>query len=108
MKIMQEDWITHELFVCECKDASHMLVLYQDTYKDDTWPPTVEIQLHLNDYLPIWKRAWRAIQYVLGVRSRRCEFDSFMLEQKDIPRMINELQGAYNVWKAWNEGEKEG
>lgn len=75
-----------EYMECKCMSTEHILKFYLDT-KD------VELCLdvHLANWLPWYKRAWRAVKYVLGYKSKYGDFDSIILKDEDINKLMDLL-----------------
>lgn len=84
-----------ELFICDCSDASHQMILQLYDFGKggkELWRPAntnceLSMNVYLNSYLGFWKRLWLAIRYTFGYRSKYGEFDVVSLRYEDIPRM---------------------
>jgi hypothetical protein len=68
---------------CEC--ASFIL----DKENKELW-----LEIHLNTYLPWWKRVWSAIKYIFGHKSEYGHFDCWMMRPDDANKII-ELMEEY-------------
>jgi hypothetical protein len=68
--------IEHQLFVCECNDPGHQLIVTKFTYRDITdyennYIETNDISLTIGliHDLPFFKRIWVALRYLFKLRS---------------------------------------
>ena len=74
-----------ELFISECGDPSHQLIISAD--KETTEGPCAFISVHLNREHNIFKRIWYAIKYVFGARSIYGDFDEIIINPNDADRL---------------------
>lgn len=81
-----------ELFViCSCGDMDHMFVL--TCYPEDE-PPELVLSIHLNPHRPWYRRIWRAITYIFGVRSKYGDFDEVLIDDRKKVRELGEFVNA--------------
>lgn len=80
----------NELFICKCHNVEHQLIF---SYNKD-WEE-VFVSVHLVPESNIFKRIWKALQYVFGHRSVYGHFDEFILEKDDaekLQQVVNHLK----------------
>lgn len=80
----------NELFICQCYNIEHQLVF---SYNKD-WEE-VFVSVHLVPERNIFKRIWKALQYVFGHRSIYGHFDEFIFKKDDADRLqqiVNHLK----------------
>ena len=76
--------MNHELFVCECGDVSHSMVV---SYVDDPEWPDVYLSVHLS-YGNLWERIVTALKYVFSrKKSIYGDFDEIILRPSDADRL---------------------
>jgi len=75
-----------EYFECACFSADHTLRFGYDPDYGDLW-----LEVHLR-HDPWYKRIWHAIKHVFGYKCIYGCFDSWLMDEKDIDRMISMLQ----------------
>ena len=74
-----------ELFVCECGDVSHQLILSTlETEKDEK--RVVYAAFHLDNY-GFLNRVKAATRYLLGINRRDGDFDNLLFKREDIGRL---------------------
>lgn len=86
------------LFVCDCEDVSHQMIISFD--EDPSFNDFLFLQIHLSD-IGIWKRLLYSIKYIMGKRSR---FNSgawaeILLDKEKTAKLIQTLQNYYEVMK---------
>lgn len=72
-----------ELLTCKCGDPSHQMVI---GYNHDEFEE-VYLSVHLVREGNIFKRIWRALKYVFGMRSIYGDFDEIILSPLDAPKL---------------------
>lgn len=80
----------NELFICQCHNTEHQLVFSYD--KD--WEE-VFVSVHLIPESNIFKRIWKALQYIFGHRSIYGHFDEFIFQKDDaekLQQVVNHLK----------------
>ena|ERR1700748_1755103 len=82
-------YVSHELFVCDCSEVSHQIILTTWDFKDGS--PSLELSIKNNIYLPFYKRAWQAIKYVLKIENRS-EYDVVLLNNLEVVRLKESLE----------------
>lgn len=70
----------HETFYCECENPEHMFRIKAGA--DGKAYHALEFSVHLNHYLPWYKRVWLALKYVFRVGDDH--FDTVMLDVRDV------------------------
>ncbi len=99
MKNEQRDKIVQELFVCDCGDIHHQMVVTIDT--DPDWRMAC-VEVKLNRNLPFWKRICVAFRYLFGKKpSIYGDFDEIILSYKDADR----LQKIVDILRTMNNPE---
>jgi hypothetical protein len=68
---------------CECASSEHAIVFVLDKENKELW-----LEIHLNTYLPWWKRVWSAIKYIFGYKSEYGHFDCWMMRPDDANKII--------------------
>lgn len=76
-----------ELFLCQCNDVSHQLIL---STIDDTNPRTVYCSFHLDNY-GVWNRIKSAVLYLIGVNRKDGDFDCMLINPEDSERLSSFL-----------------
>ena len=75
-----------EYFECACYSDEHLIVLHYDPVEGDMW-----LDVHLsNDRW--YHRIWQAIKHVFGYKCKYGCFDTWMLNEEHVDRMIEMLQ----------------
>ena len=69
-----------KLFVCSCNSIEHQLIM---TYFTDENSSDVYCSVHLKPEPNVFKRIWKAAQYVFGHRSNYGDFDEFIFKSSD-------------------------
>ncbi len=70
------------LFICNCNNVEHQLIFsYWENEK------VVYCNVHLKPERNVFKRIWRALQYIVGHRSVYGDFDEFIFNTKDAERL---------------------
>ena len=75
---------------CVCETLTHGI-----RFSRDPDFGTVEVAVHLGDWLPFHKRAWLAVKYVFRfTHANNYQYDCAILKQEDVPRLIALLEQA--------------
>jgi len=94
-------------FECECHSPEH--VMHWFLLADLEWPE-VYATFMLDPEHNIFKRAWKAVKYVFGYRSKFGHFDEFCLQLGDADRLIGVLEEfkrlAPDSMKDWGHFEQ--
>lgn len=83
MKKKEENEVK-ELFICECSDIEHQIIM---SYDKDEDIPMVFCSIHLIPEWNIFKRIRDAVRYVFGHRSAYGDFEEFIFRTKDADRL---------------------
>ena len=86
----------NSLFVCDCGDVSHqMIICFAD---DPDFNDTIFLEIHLTD-IGFWRRLKYSIQYLLGKKSRYNggAFSEVLLNKEKTASLIEALQKHYEV-----------
>lgn len=75
---------------CACDSAEHTLRFTLDVVDNEFAEIYVEVQL--NQYLPWYKRVYRAVQYIFGYECKYGHFDTTILNNKNIPQLKDILE----------------
>lgn len=78
-----ENMDTTELFLCQCHNVSHQLIL---STIDGTNPRTVYCSFHLDNY-GLWNRIKSAILYLVGKDRKNGDFDGMLIKPEDSERL---------------------
>jgi hypothetical protein len=84
------------LFVCDCGDVSHQMIISFDD--DPDFNDTIFLEIHLTD-IGFWRRLKYSIQYLLGKKSRYNGggFSEVLLNKEKTALLIEALQKHYEV-----------
>ena len=74
--------------ICDCGDVDHMFVL---SYYPEDEPPLLILSAHLNPSRPWYRRIWRAVTYIFGVRSKYGDFDEVLIDDRKKVRELEEF-----------------
>lgn len=69
-------------FDCACADYAHSIRFVYDP--DDA---ELHLEVHLNNYLPWYRRIWPAIKHVLGMQVKWGHYDVTLLKEEDYVRL---------------------
>lgn len=81
--------VSHELFVCDCADISHQIVLTTWNFGDGS--PTLDLTVKLNIYRPWYQRIFIAIKYLFKFHTEY-QFDTVLLNSSNIDRIQKSLE----------------
>jgi len=84
-------------FECRCGSNEHTL---QFTY--DKEDHEIYTSVFLNDWLPWYKRIYRAVKYVLGYKCQYGHWDCWIMDENDIDR-FREMMDRFEI-----DNEKDG
>lgn len=86
------------LFVCDCEDVSHQMIISFD--EDPIFNDMIFIHVHLSN-VGIWKRLLYSIKYIMGKRSRfnGGAWGEILLNKEKTAKLIQTLQKHYEVMK---------
>lgn len=88
----------NSLFVCQCEDVNHQLIVSYDP--DPIFDDIIFVHIHLTD-TGFWNRIKYAFQYVIGKRSRfgAGAWAEVLLDKKRTFDLITTLQKHYEEMK---------
>ncbi len=86
---MSNEYVIHELFVCNCEDISHQLILTTWDFKDGDI--TLDLSIRSNIFLPFYRRIWISIKYILGIQCNN-GFDTVILKHDDVLKLQKSLE----------------
>lgn len=72
-------------FECACHSDEHTLVI---TLDEDDDGPEIYTSVFLTDWPCFWKRAYEAVRYVFGHKSKFGHFDTFTFRPRDVREMM--------------------
>lgn len=116
-KILIDNMDRTELFLCQCHDVSHQLIL---STIDDADPRTVYCSFHLDNY-GLWNRIKTAFLYLIGKERKDGDFDCMLIRPEDAERLssfldyfddkpcepaFNELSNTKQVYEEKNAGRR--
>lgn len=81
-------YVNHELFVCDCEDVSHQVVLNTWDFKDGS--PMLDLTVKLNIFRPWYERIFIAIKYIFKFNTQN-QFDTMILNNENITRFQKSL-----------------
>lgn len=73
----------HELFLCDCKDPEHQLIISYDTLVDDYYWEEMYVTVHL-PRVSLWRRCVYAVRYICGWRSSTGAFTEMVLRDTQV------------------------
>lgn len=82
------NYTEHEIFVCDCSEISHQLVLTTWNFNDGSHELTASIKLNI--FQPWYKRILIAFKYLFKTNSQN-QFDSILLDDLNINKLQNSL-----------------
>jgi len=75
-----------EYMECRCMSTEHIVKFHLDLDDGDLC-----LDFHLSNYQNWYKRAWVAIKYVFGYKSKYGDFDEIILKDEDVDRLMELL-----------------
>lgn len=86
---------SYSLFVCDCADIEHQLVIQFDPEED--FNDSIILSIHLSE-VSLLKRIYYGIRYILGKKSRfnHGAFAEVLLNKDKTKRLIELLQFHYS------------
>lgn len=90
-----EEEIKKEYFECSCFSEEHTLRFTLYPAEEDS-PPDLFTSVFLNQHRGFFRRLWIAFRYLFGYKCRYGHWDCFLLNPKDVDRMILLLQAYKN------------
>ena len=88
-------------FDCVCDSDEHVFVVRMDREEGEMYT-----SVHLNGYLPWYKRAWYALRYVFGYHCRYGHWDCVLLDEVRATKLRDTCDKALVVMKQHREQEK--
>lgn len=85
---MFEEIEKSKYFECSCSSPEHTLIF---NYLKDSTCHEVYTTTFLGD-VSFWNRLKNAFKYILGYKCKYGHFDCFILQEKDLNKLINLLQ----------------
>ena len=86
-----------EHFECVCHSDEHRLTFQIDDDIEKGWKPEFYTSLFLADHNNLFKRTWTALKYIFGYKCRYGHWENFIMNEKDIDRMLTVLQNYKKV-----------
>jgi len=81
-----ENNLVREIFVCECHSLDHQFAIWYDDELNQ-----INIEPHLSTNKNFLKRIAHGIKYMFGYKSRYGDWDSTIINNDDIPKLIKYL-----------------
>jgi hypothetical protein len=81
----------NDLFICDCEDIEHQLVVSSDVEEKE-----LIFSIHLSQYQNFLQRILVAIKYVFGKKSKYGAWDVIILNEKKIIRLKEILERKIN------------
>ena len=75
-----------EYIECSCQSSEHLIKFHLDEDDGDIF-----LDFHLASWLPWYGRVWHAFKYIFGYQSKYGAFDSFLLKNEDVDRILKLL-----------------
>lgn len=93
---MMQNTLENTLFVCQCCDIHHQLVLSYDS--DPEFNDSIIVHVHLSD-VGFFKRLKYAVGYLFGQKSKFCygAFSEVLLDKSTTKKLIDKLQEHYKT-----------
>lgn len=88
-------YVTHEIFVCDCENINHQIILTTLNFKGDV---SLEFSIKLNNFQPWYKRIFIAIKYLFKLEDKD-EFGSVLLDDANILKLQNSLESFKELQK---------
>ena len=82
-------YIEREVFHCVCCSPSHHFFIWESI--EDGIVDDICIEVHLDNFMPFYKRLWTAIKYLFKKIPRGC-YDEILLEKPEVQKLIKVLQ----------------
>jgi hypothetical protein len=86
-----------EHFECACYSDEHRLTFQIDDDIKDGWKPEFYTSIFLSEQNNLFKRIWTALKYTFGYKCRYGHWENFIMNEKDIDRMLTVLQNYKKV-----------
>ena len=87
----------NKLFICSCNSVEHQLIT---TYFTEEKGGYVYCSVHLKPESNVFKRIWKAVQYMFGHRSNYGDFDEFIFKPEDADSLQQVVDYLKNNSKA--------
>lgn len=88
----------HEIFVCDCQEISHQLVLSYDEeniiepHATYSYPVSLDVSVKLNIHLSFFKRIWTGIKYIFKFGENAYDFDTVILSDLQVKKLNESLE----------------
>jgi len=76
-----------EYMECACGSTEHLMKFHIDLDDGDLC-----LDVHLANWLPWYKRLYRAIKYLFGYKSKYGDFDNIIMKDEDVDRLLELLK----------------
>jgi len=97
LNLRNETILKVEHFECICYSDEHRLTFQIDDDIKNGWKPEFYTSVFLAEHSDIFKRIWTAIKYIFGYKCRYGHWENFIMNEKDIDRMLTVLQNYKKV-----------
>jgi hypothetical protein len=101
--IAKDHIVRTALFVCDCQDIAHNIILqlcdFNNYYKPHkVHPSNIELCVYtqLNSRFSFFGRIWQSIKYICGYNSFYGHYDSMLIQERDIHR-IYDILDSYKI-----------
>jgi hypothetical protein len=81
-------YIDRDVFFCVCNTPSHNFCIWESI--EDGKVDDICIEVHLDNFMPFYKRLWTAIKYLFKKIPRGC-YDEVILEKPNVEKLVNAL-----------------
>jgi hypothetical protein len=94
-----------EHFECVCYSDEHRLTFQIDNDIEDGWKPEFYTSIFLAQNSNLFKRIWIAFKYILGYKCKYGHWENFVMNEKDIDRMLIVLQNYKKVLEGYKNDD---
>jgi hypothetical protein len=89
----------HELFVCNCEDTSHQLIITKPVDHSEWDEKEIYLNIHLNGH-SFWHRLILAVKFLIGHKSRYGEFDTIILDLDNMKKLRKSLGDSIKAYES--------
>jgi hypothetical protein len=90
-------------FECQCYFHEHTIRFVLDK-GDKDWAPEIYVSIFLEGR-GFFRRAWLAVKYIFGCKTRYGHFGNWVLDEDDLGKMEKMIQDYKTYLSEWKEKE---
>ena len=94
-----------EHFECACYSDEHRLTFQIDDDIKDGCKPEFYTSIFLAEQNNLFKRIWTALKYTFGYKCRYGHWENFIMNEKDIDRMLTVLQNYKKIVEEYKNSQ---